>query len=141
MSLQDLTRLSTTFIVMSGLSLLAGWWFIRIQRHVVRHRNAMLVATSFAGAFLVAYVTRNVLYGSKSFPGAGVWRIVYFANLIPHVILAMAVGPLAGRLLWLALVRRDFAAHRRLARITLPIWLYVAASGWLIYYMLYAMDF
>ena len=60
---------------------------------------------------------------------------------MPHVILAMAVGPLAVRLIQLALVKRDFAAHRRLARVTLPIWLYVAASGWMIYYMLYRMQF
>jgi len=55
------------------------------------------------------------------------------------VILAMAVGPLAVRLIYLAATRRDYVAHRRLARVTLPIWLYVAASGWLVYYMLYRM--
>ena len=51
----------------------------------------------------------------------------------------MVVGPLAARLIYLAMVRRDFTAHRRLARVTLPIWLYVAGSGWLVYYMLYRM--
>ena len=99
--------------------------------------NAMLTATSFAGLFLVAYVTRWSLYGSKPFPGSGGWRLFYLANLLPHVVLAMALGPLAIRLIYLALRKRDFVAHRRLARITLPIWLYVAGSGWLIYYLLY----
>ncbi|MBI1815707.1 MAG: DUF420 domain-containing protein [Deltaproteobacteria bacterium] len=137
MSLHLLTAVSTTCIVLSGVSLLIGWYFIRFQRDMPRHRTCMLTATAFAGLFLVAYVTRWSLYGSKLFAGTGAWRAVYFANLVPHVILAMAVGPMALRLIYLALKKRDFVAHRRLARITLPIWLYVAASGWLIYYLLY----
>ncbi len=139
MTQERLTLVSTSFIVLSGASLLVGWYFIRVRRSMVRHRAAMLTATACAGLFLVAYVTRWSLYGSKPFTGTGVWRTIYFANLIPHVILAMVVGPLAARLIYLATVRSDFAAHRRLARITLPIWLYVAASGWLVYYMLYRM--
>ena len=141
MSLEALTRLSTACIVASGLALLVGWFMIRVPRRVEWHRNVMLLATAFAGAFLVAYVTRWVLHGSKRFAGTGIWRTLYFANLIPHVILAIVVGPLAIRLIRLALVRRDFPAHRRLARVTLPIWLYVAASGWIVYYMLYRMQF
>ncbi|HUI28072.1 MAG TPA: DUF420 domain-containing protein [Candidatus Kryptonia bacterium] len=137
MSLQLLTQISTACIVLSGVSLLLGWYFIRVQTNMIRHRNTMLTATTFAALFLVAYVTRWSLYGSKPFAGTGGWRVFYFANLIPHIILAMAPGPLALRLIYLALRKRDYAAHRRLARITLPIWLYVAASGWLIYYLLY----
>ena len=137
MSLRFLTLLSTACIVLSGASLLVGWYFIRWRRDRILHRNAMLTATSFAGLFLVFYVTRWSLYGSKPFEGTGAWRTFYFVNLVPHIILAMAVGPLAVRLIQLALRKRDYAAHRRLARITLPIWLYVAGSGWLIYYLLY----
>jgi putative membrane protein len=141
MSLEALTRLSTSCIVASGGCLLVGWYLIRVPRRVAWHRTVMLLATALAGAFLVTYVTRWALYGSKRFGGTGIWRTLYFANLIPHVILAIAVGPLAIRLIQLALVRRDFAAHRRLARITVPIWLYVAGSGWVVYYMLYRMQF
>jgi len=141
MSLEALTRLSTTCIVASGGCLLVGWYLIRVPRRVEWHRNVMLLATAFAAAFLVAYVTRWSLYGSKSFAGTGIWRTLYFTNLVPHIILAIAVGPLAIRLIQLALVKEDFPAHRRLARITLPIWLYVAASGWIVYYMLYRMQF
>ena len=141
MSLEALTRLSTTCIVASGAFLLVGWYLIRVRRRIDWHRNVMLLATALAAAFLVAYVTRWALYGSKPFAGTGIWRTLYFTNLVPHVLLAIAVGPLAIRLIWLALVKRDFAAHRRLARITLPIWLYVAASGWIVYYMLYRMRF
>jgi len=138
-TLEGLTLVSTTFIVASGVSLLVGWYFIRAERNMARHRAAMLTATACAGLFLVAYVTRWATFGSKPFGGTGIWRTIYFANLVPHVILAMVVGPLAGRLIYLAMVRRDFTAHRRLARVTLPIWLYVAGSGWLVYYMLYRM--
>jgi putative membrane protein len=141
MSLEEMTLVSTTCIVLSGLSLIVGFYFIRFKRSVTAHRNTMLVATTFAGLFLVAYVTRWVTFGSKPFEGTGVWRTIYIANLIPHIILAIAVGPLALRLIWLALSKRDFEAHRRLARITLPIWLYVAGSGWLVWYMLYRMQF
>lgn len=137
MSLRFLTLLSTACIVLSGASLLVGWYFIRARRDRTLHRNAMLTATSFAGLFLVFYVTRWSLYGSKPFEGTGAWRTFYFVNLVPHIILAMALGPLALRLIQLALRKRDYVAHRRLARITLPIWLYVAGSGWLIYYLLY----
>src|SRR5215468_2795531 len=141
MSQQTLTLLSTSCIVLSGASLLLGWYFIRWRGDMIRHRNTMLAATTFAGLFLVAYVTRWSLYGSKPFEGTGVWRTIYFANLVPHIILAMLVGPLAVRLIYLALRRRDYQRHRRLARITLPIWLYVAASGWLIYFLLYRMTY
>jgi len=136
-SLRTLTVLSTACIVLSGASLLLGWYFIRARRDITAHRATMLTATSLAGLFLVFYVSRWALYGSKLFAGTGGWRIVYFAILVPHILLAVALGPLVLRLIYLALRKRDFAAHRRLARVTLPVWLYVAASGWAIYYLLY----
>jgi putative membrane protein len=137
-SLQTLTIASTACIVLSGLSLLLGWYFIRGRHDMARHRQTMLTASGFAALFLVFYVVRWSLYGSKLFPGTGAWRVIYFGNLVPHIIFAMLLAPLVVRLIYLALRKRDFAAHRRLARIVLPIWLYVAASGWLIYYLLYA---
>ena len=129
MSLETLTLLSTSSIVGSGVALLVGWALIR-RRRIPAHRNAMLTATGLAGLFLVFYVTRWSLHGSKPFEGTGGWRVLYLSILVPHVLFAMAVGPLAVYLIWLALKRRDFVRHRRLARWTLPIWLFVAASGW-----------
>lgn len=137
MTLADLTFWSTTCIVLSGLALLCGWYFIRVRRNVDHHRVTMLTAATFAALFLVFYVTRWSIYGSKSFPGEGGWRTFYFANLVPHVLLATILGPLVVRLLFLALRKRDYVAHKRLARVVLPLWLYVAASGWLIFYLLY----
>ncbi len=136
LSLSSLTALSTACIVASGVSLLFGWYFVRARR-LHNHRTAMLVASACAAAFLVFYVMRWSLYGSKPFPGTGMWRAFYFVNLLPHIVLAMVLAPLVVRLLYLALGRRDFASHRRLARVVLPMWLYVSASGWLIYYLLY----
>jgi putative membrane protein len=135
-SLEVLTQLSTGCIVTSGISLLVGWYFVR-TRQLTRHRSAMLLASSFAALFLVFYVTRWAMYGSKAFPGTGGWKAVYFVNLVPHIIFAMVLAPLVIRLLYLALGKRDFVSHRRLARYVLPMWLYVSASGWLIYYLLY----
>ncbi len=135
-SLEALTILSTSCIVASGLSLLLGWYFIR-GKQVSRHRGAMLTASSFAALFLVFYVTRWSMYGSKPFPGGGGWKTFYLVNLVPHIIFAMILAPLVVRLLYLALGKEDFAAHRRLARFVLPMWLYVSASGWLIYFLLY----
>jgi putative membrane protein len=138
MTLETLTLLSTTFIVLSGVSLLVGWWLIRNKR-IEAHRNMMLSASGFAGLFLIAYVTRWGMYGSKSFEGTGIWKTIYLSILIPHIILAMAVAPLAVILIDLALRRKQYPRHKKLARWVLPIWLFVAASGWAVYFMLYRM--
>jgi hypothetical protein len=96
MSLQNLTMLSTACIVLSGASLLLGWYFIRVRRAITAHRNTMLSATALAALFLVFYVTRWSLYGSKPFAGTGAWRGIYFTTLVPHILSgdrAGAAGP------------------------------------------------
>jgi putative membrane protein len=126
---------NTALIVVSGAFLALGYAFIRARRITAHHRS-MLTATVFAALFLVVYVARFALFGSKSFPGSGAAYTVYLAILGPHIVLAIAVAPLA-----LITLRRalggHFVEHRRIARITLPIWAFVAASGWVIYLMLY----
>jgi putative membrane protein len=126
---------NSALIVVSGVCLLAGVFFIR-RKLVAYHRASMLTALTFAALFLVVYVARALLFETKLFAGEGLVRMVYLAVLGTHTVLAIAVGPLA--LLTLArALRGQFRQHRRLARITVPIWLYVAASGWTIYLMLY----
>jgi putative membrane protein len=127
--------LDAALIVISGVFLVAGYVFIR-RRQIVWHRRSMIVASIFAALFLVVYVLRYLIFGTKLFPGEGVSRIVYFAILIPHTIIAIAVAPLAFVTLRRALADR-FAQHRRIARITLPLWVYTAISGWVVYMMLY----
>lgn len=126
---------NTALIVASGVFLLAGYTLIR-RRQVVWHHRSMIAATVFAALFLVVYVTRYVLYQPRVFAGTGATRAVYLVILATHTVLAVAVGPLALLTLRRAL-RGEFGRHRRIARVTLPIWLYVVATGWLIYWMLY----
>lgn len=127
---------NAALIVISGVFLVAGYILIR-NHQVVWHRRSMVTATVFAALFLIVYVTRYLTIGSKIFPGGGVWRVIYFAILIPHTIIAVAVAPLAYVTLRRALAGR-FQKHRQIARITLPLWVYTAVSGWLVYMMLYA---
>lgn len=126
---------NTTLIAISGLAVVIGFIAIRAHR-VSLHRNAMVTATVFAALFLIVYVLRFFLLGTKLYAGEGWVRIVYFTVLISHTILAIALGPLVLFTLARAL-RRQFRRHRAIARITLPVWLYVAVTGWIIYFMLY----
>ncbi len=96
----------------------------------------MLTATSFAALFLVVYVARWALYAPTHFTGEGPLRAFYFVVLGTHMLLAMVQVPLIVVVLTLAL-RGQFSRHRRVARITVPVWLYVVVTGWLVYGMLY----
>lgn len=119
----------------SAALLLAGVRHIR-RREVRRHRRCMVGAVTASALFLVFYVVRFSLTGSHSFEGPETVRRVYLAVLFSHMILATAVVPLVLRLLHL-LRRRRFKAHRRLARWTFPVWLYVSVTGLFVYFMLY----
>ena len=130
-----LPLLNTTLIGMSGLALVAGLVFVKRKR-VEAHRRAMLTATAFAALFLIVYVVRWALLGSKPFEGQGTIRSIYFAVLLSHMILAIGIVPLVLLTLRRAL-HQDFKAHKRLAQITLPLWLYVVITGWIVYALLY----
>jgi putative membrane protein len=133
-----LPLLNAALIVISGLFLTIGYVFIR-HKQVQLHRRSMIIATVFAGLFLVVYVTRYLLFDTRIFAGDGAVRIVYLIILISHTILAVAVGPLVLVTLRRAL-RGDYVRHRTLARITAPIWAYVVVTGWVIYMMLYSLE-
>jgi putative membrane protein len=130
-----LPALNAALIVISGAFLLVGYGFIRSKR-VLWHRRCMIAATVFAALFLVVYLTRAALLPTKFFPGEGAIRVVYFAVLISHTIIAILVGPFALVTLRRAFAGR-FAQHRRVARITLPLWAYTAVTGWVVYLLLY----
>ena len=127
--------LNTSLIVISGIFLLLGYYFIR-QRQIELHKRSMLTATGFAALFLVVYVSRAVLFETRVFAGEGLVRVIYLTILISHTILAILVGPFALVTLRRAL-RGEYAKHKRIARITFPMWLYVVVTGWLIYWMLH----
>jgi putative membrane protein len=135
-SIQDwLPEMDAALIVISGAFLIAGYVCIR-NKKIAWHRRSMLTATVFAALFLIVYVTRYALFGSKIYPGDGVSRVIYFAILIPHIIIAIAIAPLAYVTLRRAFASR-FQKHRQIARITVPLWIYTAVSGWVVYLMLY----
>ncbi len=117
------------------LLLVAGWVLIR-RGHVKAHRTVMMASFVVSTVFLVCYLTRYAIEGTHRFAGPESMRPIYLGILATHVPLAAAVPLLALRMFFLARKGR-FAAHRRLGRITLPIWLYVSVTGVLIYFMLY----
>jgi putative membrane protein len=137
-SVSDLPTLNAILNGLAAVLLTLG--VVNIKRgHVEVHRRYMMAAFTTSIIFLVSYVAYHAQAGSRPFPGTGVWRTIYFAILIPHVILAAAVVPLALVTLRRGLIRND-AKHRAIARITLPIWLYVSVTGVLVYVMLYQMN-
>ena len=119
----------------SAALLAAGWFFIR-RRRVVPHKACMISALAVSTVFLVSYVTYHSLAGSRSFAGTGWIRLVYYPMLVSHIALAAVIVPLALTTVYRAL-QGSFARHVRIARWTLPIWLYVSVTGVLVYWMLY----
>ncbi len=119
----------------AGTLLFLGWRAIK-RGDRERHRRLMIGAVSVSALFLVSYLTRVALTGTHRFPGEGPLRWLYLAILVSHTILAVAAAPMALRSLALGLHGR-FEAHRKLARVTFPIWLYVSVTGVVVYLMLY----
>lgn len=130
-----LPHLNAALNATSGALLLAGFYFIR-RRNVPAHRACMVAALLVSGLFLVSYVVYHYNYGSVRFTGQGAIRTLYFAVLVTHVILAAAIVPLVVLTVRRAL-RGDFARHRKIARWTYPLWLYVSVTGVVVYLMLY----
>lgn len=119
----------------SALLLVAGYLFIR-KRRIEAHRLCMLSAFTASTLFLVSYLTYHFQVGSVPFPGRGWIRAVYFTVLISHTSLAVAIVPLVLVTLARAL-KGQFDRHKRIARWTLPLWLYVSITGVMVYWMLY----
>ena len=135
MSLTDLPALNASLNSLSAVLLTTGYVFIR-RRQIGAHRTCMLAAFATSALFLVSYLVYHANVGSIPFTGRGPIRVVYFAILISHIVLAAAILPLALVTLVHAL-RERFDRHARLARWTLPIWLYVSVTGVVVYLMLY----
>ncbi len=131
----DLPTLNAVLNSLAAILLLTGFVFIRTS-NISAHKACMLAAFATSTLFLISYLTYHYQVGSVRFQGQGWMRTVYFTILISHTILATAVVPLALITLFRGLKLR-FEAHRRIARWTFPIWLYVSISGVLVYLMLY----
>lgn len=120
---------------LSAAFLLAGFLFIK-SKNIKAHRACMLSAFASSTLFLVSYLAYHYQVGSVPFKGQGSVRTLYFVILLTHTILAVVVVPMALITLFRAL-RNKFDAHRRIARWTFPIWLYVSVTGVVVYWMLY----
>ena len=129
-------ELNATLNAVSALFLTAG--FIAIKRRQDNiHRYCMVCALAVSVVFLASYITYHYqVGGGTTFPGSGGWKVFYYAMLITHIVLAIAVIPLAIQTLRLAL-NGHFQRHRAWARVTFPIWYYVSITGVLIYLFLY----
>lgn len=119
----------------SALLLLAGFRFIRRGR-IQAHRNCQVSAVTTSTLFLISYLTYHYYHGATPFPGRGLVHTLYIAILLTHTILAVVIVPLILVTLYRA-ARGDFIRHRRIARWTLPLWLYVSVTGVIVYVMLY----
>ena len=122
----------------SALLLIAGYLFIR-RKKITAHKFCMLSALTTSALFLISYLAYHYQVGSVPFQGRGWIRGVYFTVLISHTILAAAVVPLVLVTVARALKGR-FERHKRVARWTLPIWLYVSITGVVVYWMLYGFN-
>jgi putative membrane protein len=126
---------NATLNATSAVLLVLGFRAIRAG-HRARHRALMLSALGSSVLFLAGYLTRIALTGTHAFPGTGALKAAYLAILASHTVLAAAVAPMILRTLYLAL-RDRYPDHRRLARSTLPVWLYVSVTGVAVYVLLY----
>ena len=119
----------------SAVLLFSGYRFIRAG-NVAAHRACQISALVVSLLFLASYLTYHYYHGATRFPGTGLARPIYFTVLISHTILAIVIVPLVSLTFYRAF-RQDFLRHRRIARITLPLWLYVSITGVIVYLMLY----
>ncbi len=132
-----LATLNAFLNVCATLFLLAGFVFIKLG-NIRWHRRTMLAAFGISCMFLLTYLLHHAKVGSVPFQGQGVVRIVYFAILVPHILLSALVVPMALLSIYRAWTGR-YVLHKRIARVALPLWLYVSVSGVAVYFMLYHM--
>ncbi|HVS00672.1 MAG TPA: DUF420 domain-containing protein [Thermoanaerobaculia bacterium] len=137
LDVRDLPALNAALNSLSTLLLVTGYVLVR-QRRLTAHRNVMIAALVCSTLFLTSYLIYHAQVGSVRFQGTGPVRTVYLTILLTHTVLAAAVPFLAAVTVWLAWKKR-YPRHVRIARWTLPIWLYVSVTGVVVYWMLYRM--
>ena len=130
-----LPHLNACLNASSAVLLFAGYSFIR-KGNVAAHRACQISALIVSSLFLVSYLTYHYYHGTTRFLGTGLSRPIYFTVLTSHTILAIVIVPLIAITFYRA-VKMDFVRHRKIARITLPLWFYVSVTGVVVYLMLY----
>jgi putative membrane protein len=134
--LSFLPGLNAVFNGCSAIALTIGFSFIR-GRKIVQHRNAMMTAFVFSSLFLVSYIANHALHGDQLFAGRGTVRTVYLSILASHILLSVFALPLVLITFFFSLSGR-FALHKKIARWTFPVWLYVSVTGVIVGVMLLA---
>jgi len=134
-TVSDLPAVNATLNSISALLLVTGWILIK-RGHVAQHRAVMIAAVGTSVLFLVSYLVYHAQVGSVRFTKQGTIRTIYFTILLTHTVLAAAIVPLVLVTLSRGLSAR-YDAHRRIARWTLPLWIYVSITGVIVYVMLY----
>ena len=135
LSISDLPALNATLNATSAVLLTIGWVLIRRGR-IVQHRAVMIAAVCTSALFLVSYLVYHAQVGSVRFTKQGPIRAVYFTILLTHTVLAAAIVPLV-LVTFTRGLRARYERHRRIARWTMPLWLYVSVTGVIVYLMLY----
>jgi uncharacterized membrane protein YozB (DUF420 family) len=135
MSISDLPAVNASLNALSTCLLIYGYTLIRRGKRE-QHKRVMLSAFGVSVIFLICYLVYHYNVGSVKYTGQGILRPIYFTILITHIVLAAAVPVLAILTLWRAFQER-FDKHRKIAKITFPIWLYVSITGVIVYLMLY----
>src|SRR5262245_61897875 len=131
----DLATVNAGLNASAAILIGTGFYFIK-QRNIQAHKVCMIAAMAVSALFLVSYLTYHYNVGNVRFTKQGWIRNVYFPLLITHTVLAAVVLPMALRTLYLALNGR-FASHRKIAKWTFPVWMYVSVTGVVVYLMLY----
>jgi putative membrane protein len=131
-----LPAVNAGFNSLASLCLVSGFIAIRSGKRTV-HKYLMISALAASTLFLISYVIYHSIHGDTKYPGDGALRTIYLVVLASHVLLSMILPFLALTVLWFVF-RGQFARHKRIARITLPIWLYVSVTGVIIFAMLKA---
>ena len=138
MELSILPSVNAVLNATSALLLILGYILIR-KRAILAHKTVMLSACGTSTLFLISYLYYHYHHGSTKFLGQGFIRTAYFTILISHTILAVVIVPLILMTLYRAF-RGELERHARIARVTLPLWLYVSVTGVIVYWMLYKLD-
>jgi uncharacterized membrane protein YozB (DUF420 family) len=135
MNISQLPTLNALLNTIAGCFLLSGYWAIKNGRREL-HKKLMIAAFITSAIFLTSYLIYHFHVPSKKFPDLGWIKTVYFLILFPHILLAIVMVPMILKTFWHAF-REEWDQHKKIARITFPIWIYVSFTGVLVYLMLY----
>ena len=133
-TLTFLPALNSVLNACSAICLIVGFMYIK-RRNMQAHKRAMMTAFLFSTLFLVSYITHHALHGDTRFPALGTIRGIYLSILASHIILSVVALPLVLITFFFSLTGR-FRSHRKIAKFTFPIWLYVSVTGVIVFALL-----